>query len=100
MLQAVLLYIGVGWCSNVNEKQNIVGILGSGVNTESAISLDTYVGWGCSPNLRAEEKLHCDCTAKNINIQSSANLSPNIGIQGDGGLCTVLLGYIVANCLL
>ena len=52
------------------------------MDTESAISPDfdenvsTTFG-GFFPNLRAEEKLmHC----KKINIQSSANLSPNVDI--------------------
>ena len=46
-------------------------------------------------------KLLCDCTArnwlKNLNIQSGANLPPNIGIQGDGGLCRhiVTLGEVI-----
>ena len=62
------------------------------MDTESAISPDfdenvsTTFG-GFFPNLRAEEKLHCDCYAKNMKMHLSPNLSPNVGIQGDGGLC-------------
>ena len=44
-------------------------------NTESAISPDTYVRWGCFVNLRAEEKLHCDCTAKDKSWRGRRDLT-------------------------
>ena len=39
-------------------------VLNNLITTVSAISPDTYIRWGCFPNLRSEEKLHCNCTAK------------------------------------
>ena len=37
---------------------------------------------------RNGQMLHRDCTAKNVTIiQSCASVPPNIGFQGDGGLC-------------
>ena len=43
----------------------------------------------CSRNLRTTE----NCTAKTVNIRPHANLPPNIGIQGDGGLCILLFFF-------
>ena len=50
-------------------------------------------------SFEGSQKLHCNSTAKNINIRSGANLSPKIGIQGDGKLCTrdVILMYVCFN---
>ena len=40
----------------------------------------------CFHNL---QRLKLHCTAKNVNIRLIANVSPNVGIQRDGGLCTI-----------
>ena len=44
---------------------------------------DSVMVRDCFRHLRATK----NCTAKNVNIRPWANLPPNIGIQGDGGLC-------------
>ena len=63
----------------------IIWFFNSSIHVQSPPSprIPTLRGpWGCFPYLRAEEKLHCDCTARNINLHPKGNLSPNVGILG------------------
>ena len=46
-------------------------------------------------------KLNREWPAKNDNIQWRTNLSPNVGIQGDGGLCmSASLRVVINDCKL
>ena len=61
-------------------------------STESAISLDTYVQWEIVFVICGWPKTALVCTVAAISAQQPVehvkNISPKIGIQGDGGLCT------------
>ena len=62
-----------------------------GESTESPISLDTYILWEIVFVICGRPKTARGCTLAAVSAQQPVehvkNLSPKIGIQGDGGLC-------------